>query len=68
MTWPIDDLVRGEADELSRWLAGRGLPAVSFLCVDARERAFVPWQKADEAARRRVLEAITEADAHRRGA
>lgn len=61
MTWPIDDLVRMEADELSRWLAGRGLPAVSFAFVDPREGAFVSWQEADEAERRRVLAAIAGA-------
>lgn len=61
MTWPIDDLVRMEADELSRWLAGRGLPAVSFTFWAPPEGAFVSWQEADEAERRRVLAAIAGA-------
>ena len=60
MMWPIDDLVRMEAAELSRWLAGRGLPAVSFAFVDSPARAFVPWHEAAEADRRRVLGAIAE--------
>jgi hypothetical protein len=60
MMWPVDDLKRMEADELSRWLAGWGLPAVSFAFVDPREGAFVSWQEADEADRRRVLAAIAE--------
>ena len=60
MMWPVDDLKRMEADELSRWLAGWGLPAGSFAFVDPREGAFVSWQEADEADRRRVLAAIVE--------
>ena len=59
-SWPIDDLKRMEAAELSRWLAGWGLPAVSFVFVDPHLRRFVPWQEADEADRRHVLEAIAE--------
>ena len=59
--WPVGDLKKMEADELSRWLAGRGLPAVSFVFVDPQVRRFVPWQEADEADRRRVLEAIAPA-------
>ena len=68
MMWPIDDLKRMEADELSRWLAGRGLPDVSFVFVNPPEGTFVSWQEADEADRYRVLEAIAAADARRRGA
>jgi hypothetical protein len=59
--WPIDDLKRMEAAELSQWLVGRGLPGVSFLFVDPQIRRFVPWQGTDEADRRRVLEAIAPA-------
>jgi hypothetical protein len=61
MNWPIDDLVRMEADELSRWLAGRGLPDVSFAFWDPPEGTFVSWQGVDEAERRRVIEAIAGA-------
>ena len=58
MTWPIDDLVAMEADELSRWLVGRGLPDVTLVFWDPHTRRFASWQEAGEADRRRALEAV----------
>ena len=58
MTWPIDHLVTMDADEVSRGLAGQGLPGVTFLFWDPRKPGYVSWREAHEAERRQVLEAI----------
>ena len=65
MNWPIDDLVTMEAGEVSRWLAGHGLPGVSFLFWDPHERVYKSWPAATEAARRDALDAIGAAMACR---
>jgi hypothetical protein len=61
MEWPIDDLVMMEADEVSRWLAARGLPGVTFVFLDSGRGAFRSWGAAGESNRRWVLEAIGQA-------
>ncbi len=58
MDWLIDDLVLLDEDEVSRWLAGRGLPGVRFLFWDQHGQRCVSWREAGEADRRRVLETI----------
>ena len=65
MNWPIDDLAKMDDDEVSRWLAGQGLPGVRFLFWDPRERVYKSWSAATEAARRDALEAIGAAMASR---
>jgi hypothetical protein len=56
--WPIDDLVTMEADQVSRWLAGRGLPGVTLLFWDPHGQGFASWREVGEADRRHVLDAI----------
>ena len=65
MRWPIDDLVMMEADEVSAWLAGQGLPGLTFLFWDPHERRYTSWRAAGEAARRHMLETIGAAVAPR---
>ena len=61
MDWPMDELVTMEADDVSRWLADRGVPGVTFLFVDPAARRLTTWSNAGEAARRRVLESLRPA-------
>ena len=67
MNWPIDALVTMEADDVSAWLAGQGLPGVAFLFWDPHERRYTSWRAAGQAARRYVLETIGTAVTSRTG-